>query len=103
MSLLGVPRLCGVALNDVVRDAHDAWRMPSVHEREQRVNGVSGQFVEFFPKGHEQLVAAGVVPDTEISKGPSETYQFWVSDPDGNKFEVIQFTDKSYQVVGHVE
>ena len=92
-----------------------------------------GQFVEFFPKGEgqldrdetpwngrlgyshfaltvddifavrEQLVAAGVVPDTEISKGPSETYQFWVSDPDGNKFEVMQFMDKSYQVVGHVE
>ena len=103
MSLLEVPRLCSIALDDEVRDAHDSRWPLSAHEREQRVNGASGQFVEFFPKGHEQLVAAGVVPDTEISKGPSETYQFWVSDPDGNKFEIMQFTDKSYQVVGHVE
>jgi catechol 2,3-dioxygenase-like lactoylglutathione lyase family enzyme len=92
-----------------------------------------GQFVELFPRGEnqldrdsapwngrlgyshfaltvddiyaarEELVAAGVTPDTEISKGPSETYQFWVSDPDGNKFEVMQYTDKSYQVVGHID
>ena len=36
-----------------------------------------------------------------LSKGPSETWQFWAEDPDGNRFEVMQFTDKSYQVVGH--
>lgn len=93
----------------------------------------SGQFVEFFPKAdgqldrddtpwngrlgyshfaltvddifaaYDELVAAGVTPDTQVSKGPSETYQFWVSDPDGNKFEVMQYTDKSYQVVGHID
>ena len=51
----------------------------------------------------DAFVAAGITPDTEISKGPSETYQFWVSDPDGNKFEVMQFTDASYQVVGHID
>ena len=52
---------------------------------------------------HEEMIAAGITPDTEISKGPSETYQFWVSDPDGNKFEVMQFTEKSYQVNGHID
>ena len=52
---------------------------------------------------YDELVAAGVTPDTQVSKGPSETYQFWVSDPDGNKFEVMQYTDKSYQVVGHID
>ena len=51
----------------------------------------------------EAFIAAGITPDTDISKGPSETYQFWVSDPDGNKFEVMQYTDKSYQVLGHVD
>ena len=51
----------------------------------------------------ETFLAAGITPDTEISKGPSETYQFWVSDPDGNKFEVMQFTEASYQVVGHID
>ena len=52
---------------------------------------------------YDEFVAAGITPDTEVSKGPSETYQFWVSDPDGNKFEVMQYTDKSWQVVGHVD
>ena len=39
--------------------------------------------------------------DTPITKGPSETYQMWLHDPDGNKFEIMQFTDKSIQVVGN--
>ncbi|MDE7055784.1 MAG: VOC family protein [Lactobacillus sp.] len=37
------------------------------------------------------------------SKGPSETWQFWSHDPDGNYFEVMQFTDKSYQIKGHLD
>lgn len=51
----------------------------------------------------KELEARGVEFDTAISKGPSETYQMWVHDPDGNKFEIMQYTEKSYQVVGHLE
>lgn len=51
----------------------------------------------------ERLVNAGIYPDTEPSKGPSETWQMWYHDPDGNKFEVMQYTEKSYQVVGHID
>ena len=51
----------------------------------------------------EEFIEKGIEPDTPISKGPSETYQFWVTDPDGNRFEVMQYTDKSYQVVGHID
>ncbi len=89
-----------------------------------------GQFIEIFPKNvgqgpapepnanlgyshfallvddihvaRKELESRGLVFDTEISKGPSETYQMWAHDPDGNKFEVMQFTDASYQVVGHI-
>ena len=50
----------------------------------------------------EKLEDRGLTFDTEISKGPSETYQMWAHDPDGNKFEIMQFTDKSYQLVGHI-
>ena len=50
----------------------------------------------------EKLEGRGLTFDTEISKGPSETYQMWTHDPDGNKFEIMQFTDKSYQLVGHI-
>ena len=50
----------------------------------------------------EELQKNGVMPDTDISKGPSGTYQQWFSDPDGNKFELMQFTEESFQVVGHL-
>ena len=49
----------------------------------------------------EELEAVGVHPATSITKGPSETYQMWIADPDGNMFEVMQYTDKSYQIIGH--
>ena len=89
-----------------------------------------GQFIELFPKNEgqeehdewnqrlgyshfallvddiehtrEELISRGVEIDTPISKGPSETYQMWVHDPDGNKFEIMQYTDKSFQIVGHI-
>lgn len=89
-----------------------------------------GQFIEFFPampgqkpvpgfneylgyshfaftcddifETRKQLEAKGIVFDTEISKGPSETYQMWLHDPDGNKFEIMQYTEKSLQVIGNV-
>jgi len=54
-------------------------------------------------KAREELSARGLTFTTEISKGPSETYQMWSHDPDGNYFEIMQFTDKSYQVVGHID
>lgn len=48
------------------------------------------------------LEEKGIVFDTEISKGPSGTYQMWLHDPDGNRFEIMQYTAESYQVKGHV-
>ena len=49
----------------------------------------------------EEFILRGITPDTEISKGPSGTYQLWFHDPDGNRFEVMQYTETSYQIVGH--
>lgn len=90
-----------------------------------------GQFIELFPKTYDQvedvgwntrlgythfallttdifktkadLLARGLVSFTELSKGPSETWQIWYKDPDGNCFEIMQFTEKSLQVVGNVD
>lgn len=53
-------------------------------------------------KTREELIERGVEMDTDISKGPSGTYQMWVHDPDGNKFEIMQYTKDSYQVVGNI-
>ncbi len=90
-----------------------------------------GQFLELFPKAEGQLDHspfnarlgyshfALLVDDIEatfkefqekdipivsgLSKGPSGTWQFWSQDPDGNRFEMMQYTDDSYQVVGHID
>ena len=89
-----------------------------------------GQFIELFPKNenmaepieygthngynhfalltddinetYKEFKAKDMKIVAPLSKGPSETYQFWAEDPDGNRFEVMQFTNKSYQVVGHI-
>lgn len=53
-------------------------------------------------EARKELEANGVVFDTQISKGPSKTYQMWTRDPDGNRFEIMQFTPNSIQVKGNV-
>ena len=40
----------------------------------------------------------GLVPDTEISLGPDGAYQFWLTDPDGNRLELMQYTEKAMQL-----
>lgn len=95
------------------------------------IEAAPGQFIELFPanpdqKPHrewnedigyshfaltvddihtasQQLKEKGIEPDTAISKGPSGTYQQWFHDPDGNKFELMQFTEDSWQVTGHID
>ncbi len=86
-----------------------------------------GQFLELFPKAegqkeyiepnthlgyshfalmvddifeaHDELVKAGVEPN----KGQSQTWQMWIHDPDGNKFEIMQYTPDSLQFKGNIE
>lgn len=91
---------------------------------------ISGQYIELFPKkpnqkakepanyrlgyahfsllvddifeAKEELLKKGIELDTDITKGPSETYKLWIHDPDGNMIEIMQFTEKSYQIVGNI-
>lgn len=56
--------------------------------------------VEDIYKAREELIAAGIAIDQEISKGKSETYQMWIHDPDGNNIEIMQFTENSEQLKG---
>ena len=39
---------------------------------------------------------------TDKSLGCDETWQAWMEDPDGNKFEVHQYTPRSFQHQGGV-
>ncbi|MBQ6544405.1 MAG: Gfo/Idh/MocA family oxidoreductase [Lachnospiraceae bacterium] len=50
----------------------------------------------------EQVLARGGAPyiDSEIEMGLENTWVFWMHDPDGNRFEIMEYTPESYQVVG---
>lgn len=47
-----------------------------------------------------ELKKHGVPIDSEPELGIDNTWQMWSHDPDGNKIEFMQYTDKSYQLVG---
>ena len=47
----------------------------------------------------EEIIKNGIVPVSEIQMGPDYSKQFWVEDPDGNRIEMMQYTEKSYQLV----
>jgi hypothetical protein len=54
-------------------------------------------------EAREELVKNGVEIDIEPNKGQSETWQMWIHDPDGNKFEIMQYTPLSLQHKGNIE
>ena len=49
-------------------------------------------------KAYDVCVANGIKPNTEISLGADGAYQFWLTDPDGNRLELMQYTEESRQV-----
>ena len=49
----------------------------------------------------QALLAAGIPIDSDIALGPTGTYQLWIHDPDGNPFEIMQYTDRSLQLLGN--
>lgn len=52
----------------------------------------------------QEIIARGGAQylDTEITRGLEYTWQFWMHDPDGNKFEIMEYTPESYQVAGRM-
>lgn len=46
----------------------------------------------------DELVGRGIVLDEEPKYGMDGTWQMWLHDPDGNKFEVMQYTENSAQL-----
>ncbi len=42
--------------------------------------------------------ANGLVPDTDISLGSDGAWQFWLTDPDGNRLELMQYTETAKQL-----
>jgi catechol 2,3-dioxygenase-like lactoylglutathione lyase family enzyme len=48
----------------------------------------------------DRLKANGVEPDSPLRFGAEGTWQCWLHDPDGNRFEIMEYTEKSLQVTG---
>ncbi len=57
--------------------------------------------VEDIEAAYRELEAKGIRPDTQIQQGPDYTKQFWIHDPEGNKIELMEYTERSFQVVGN--
>ncbi len=51
-------------------------------------------------EAERELKSRGAPVDTAPELGIDNTWQMWSHDPDGNKIEFMQYTDKSYQLVG---
>lgn len=80
----------------------NSWpRKPNVDTKEYNGYTHFSLLVENIEETKKMFEKNGVPIDSQISKGPSETYQMWSHDPDGNLLEVMEFTNKSWQVVGH--
>lgn len=47
----------------------------------------------------DAVIANGLKPDSEITLGCDGAYQFWMTDPDGNRMEFHCYTDKSKQLL----
>lgn len=54
--------------------------------------------VEDINETKRELIENGVKIDSDISFGPDNTYQMWIHDPDGNKIEIMQYTENSLQL-----
>jgi catechol 2,3-dioxygenase-like lactoylglutathione lyase family enzyme len=56
--------------------------------------------VEDIHAAKAELIEKGVAIVTDIGFGPDNTYQLWIADPDGNRIELMEYTDKSLQIIG---
>ena len=55
--------------------------------------------VEDIHAAYEELTAKGANIFRPLDLGPDHTWQFWVCDPDGNRFEICQYTDASKELL----
>ncbi len=55
--------------------------------------------VEDIQAFRDEIVSRGVEIDIEPKMGMDGTWQMWVHDPDGNKIECMQYTEKSAQLL----
>lgn len=45
------------------------------------------------------VTSNGIKPDTEITRGLDGAYQFWLTDPDGNRMELMEYKEGAMQLL----
>lgn len=54
-------------------------------------------------KMKDELEQKGVVIDSPPRIGNSATWQMWIHDPEDNPIEIMQYTENSFQLTGHID
>ncbi len=54
--------------------------------------------VDDIEAAYKAVIYNGIKPDTEITLGAEGVYQFWLTDPDGNRVELMAYTEKAMQL-----
>ncbi len=54
--------------------------------------------VEDIHAAWDAVTKNGLKPDEEIRLGPDGAYQFWLTDPDGNRLELMQYSETAMQL-----
>lgn len=75
----------------------DTWAIPSAGYQHLSLETDNIKAV----KAH--LLQNNVGLDTDIYMGPDNTYTMWISDPDGNKIEFMEYTPSSLQLSSYKE
>lgn len=55
--------------------------------------------VDDIKAAYKAVIYNGIKPDTEITLGAEGAYQFWLTDPDGNRVELMSYTEKALQLL----
>ena len=75
------------------------------HKKEQRDRSKIYGYQHFclevpnIKEAWEAVVYNGIHPDTEIALGTEGAYQFWITDPDGNKLELMEYAPGAKQLL----
>lgn len=81
-------------------------KMPNQKPRDKEWNSRLGYshcalLVDDIHETRDELVNLGIEIDVEPNIGSSKTWKMWIHDPDGNKFEIMQYTEESVQIKGN--
>lgn len=59
--------------------------------------------VDDIQAARQRLIDHNAPVDVEPNIGNSHVWQMWTHDPDGNKMEIMQYTDQAFELTGHID